>query len=403
MLTPIRSQILAALLALLIAGSCQAQVMLGLPAAPTPTTYPGASVTPIPALPTAVGMPAPLAVLPAPLPEPRPAGPVCQKPWHFDPLELYTSVYPAGAHGESCVGGPPACAPYEDRNGPLLIGDPLLDSPPATPGWVVGVELAGVVPHVENKLFSPVTLMSLGKGPAPAAGSTTTVQLPAADLGARVMPRIEAAYRFGQGSGELLLSYNFVVGDGTQYYFAPVFAPTGANLRSRLDMEVLDIDYGNYEPSLGPNWDMFWRVGLRGMIFYTDSQATNGISFQQETDRYWGIGPHAVLDLRRWIGDSGFAMFGRAEVAMPWGRVAQRYIEIDPTVAGETRFFENQQAVTLTVQLGLAWSPQRCSRIRFTAGYIVERLIDVGAIFTGVAPRETLTIEGGFFRGEWNY
>jgi hypothetical protein len=369
MFPTIRGQGVAVLLTLLTAGTCQAQLALGPPIEPAPASCDAAAAPPRPA-------------------------PVCQPLWHLDPVALYASAYASGGHAHGCSDGPPPCAPYEDRNGPLLVGDPLADNLPGTPGWVLGVELAGIVPHVENKLFSGVTLTN---------GVTGTVALPAADIGARVMPRIELGYRFGQASGELLLSYHFVVGDGMQFYFAPLFAPTGAQLRSRLDVQVLDVDYGSYERSLGPQWDMKWRVGLRGIIYYADSQAASAFDFQQETNRYWGIGPHAVLDLRYWCGDTGLAMFGRAEVAMVWGRLAQRYIEIAPPAAGEARFFENQQAVALGFQGGATWSPQRSEHFRLTAGYIWEHYIDIGALFTGISPRETLTINGGFLRAEWNY
>ena len=97
------------------------------------------------------------------------------------------------------------------------------------------------------------------------------------------------------------MSYHFVVADGTQggVLGGPFLPAAPASVRSRLDMEVLDVDYANYEPSLGPNWDMKWRVGVRGTIQYNDSQATNGISFQQDTNRYWGIGVIRSLPMPR--------------------------------------------------------------------------------------------------------
>src|SRR6516225_1819355 len=53
--------------------------------------------------------------------------------------------------------GPPACAPYEDCNGPLLRCDPLLDRPDAPPpGWFSAFEADIVAPHVKNRLTNPV-------------------------------------------------------------------------------------------------------------------------------------------------------------------------------------------------------------------------------------------------------
>src|SRR4051794_27620248 len=69
---------------------------------------------------------------------PPPPAPVAAAPWRLDPA------------GPGC--GPPACAPYEDRNGPLLVGDPLLDGP-ACPGWLAAVDVGVVVPHVRSNVF----------------------------------------------------------------------------------------------------------------------------------------------------------------------------------------------------------------------------------------------------------
>ena len=89
--------------------------------------------------------------------------------WRTNPL----GSTPAILTGPGCASGPAACAAYEDRNGPLLIGNPLLDYAPAAPGWLAGIDLGLVVPHIANKLTSPVRL---------ANGVTDLVHLPTADL-----------------------------------------------------------------------------------------------------------------------------------------------------------------------------------------------------------------------------
>src|SRR4051812_8351348 len=67
--------------------------------------------------------------------------------WKLDPLGQGMSL-------------PTSCPGYQDRNGPLLMGDPLLDSGPGSPGWVAGVDLGVVVPHIKNGLFNNVTRAS---------------------------------------------------------------------------------------------------------------------------------------------------------------------------------------------------------------------------------------------------
>jgi hypothetical protein len=361
----IRGRAAAVLLLLAIAGRCQAQAQFG---------------TPTPTEPTAPATPVSAQLLP-----PR----SCPQEWHIDPIALYASVYPTG-HGAGCADGPLPCIPYEDRNGPLLIGDPLLDNGPAIPGWLGALELAVVVPRRQDVISQPVTLTS---------GATVSVGPPNAPLGPRVMPTVSFGYRWGQATGDMTVSYHFVVADGSEF-----LAP-GASLRSRLDLQVLDIDYGNYEPSLGPQWDMKWRIGVRGVINYSDNQAIGVFGGQQTTNRYWGIGPHAALDLRRWLGDSGLALFGRLDTSLPIGRLAERYIDIAPGAAGETRLFQNNQVLSLSAQAGVAWSPRRCDNFRIAAGYTWEHWWDTGSIInvTPPFPHQQLNIQGGFVRLEWNY
>jgi hypothetical protein len=319
--------------------------------------------------------------------------------WRTGPVGPAATVIP----GPACASGPAACAPYEDWNGPLLIGNRLLDNGPAIPGWVGGFDLGVVVPHISNRLNNPVTLTN---------GVTNIVHLPSAELGVQAMPRLELGYRLGQAAGEFIVSFRELNAQGSQTLTAvdvPAFGPGGAALRSRLDQQVLDLDYGSYEPSFGPMWDLKWRAGLRFANVYTDSQAFNAGLFQQTTNRFWGVGPHAMVDARRWIGGSGFALFGRFEGSVPIGRLEQKYAETataaDGTLAsGLSHLQQNMPLLSATFQAGITWSPSRGDSFHVTAGYIIEHWWDVGAI--GALPgssRADLGIQGGFLRAEWNY
>ena len=150
---------------------------------------------------------------------------------------------------------PTSCAPYQDENGPLLIGHPLLDGgATGMPGWVAGAEVGVVVPHVMNRLFDTVTRTS---------GASSTVQLPSAQIAAEVMPRFDLGYRFGQSTGELLLSYRFLTGSATDFAsgnVVPAFGPSGANVTSRLNLNTWDLDYGSWEPLTVLGVNMKWRV-----------------------------------------------------------------------------------------------------------------------------------------------
>src|SRR5205823_2227184 len=134
--------------------------------------------------------------------------------------------------------GYPTYTPYRDSNGPLLHGDPLLDRPFTQPsGWFAGLELNLVGPHIKNRLAAPVTV----EGFLP-----DLVHLPTAELDWAGSPRFEVGYRFGQGCGELLVSYRFLATDG-RATLADFDFFGGGFLKSRLDLHVIDLDYASEE------------------------------------------------------------------------------------------------------------------------------------------------------------
>ena len=69
----------------------------------------------------------------------------------------------AGAAPCSHMDGPPACAPYEDRNGRLLVGSDLLDRPGAV-GWLAAIEVGAVVPHIRNNVDCTTCHGDVAKG-----------------------------------------------------------------------------------------------------------------------------------------------------------------------------------------------------------------------------------------------
>jgi hypothetical protein len=297
--------------------------------------------------------------------------------------------------------GPPAWAmpapeqiPYQDRNGPLLKGNPLLDGPcGAPPGWFAAVEVDPTWVHVLNQLAEPV---SVGNG-------TDVVRLPTATLGATVAPRFDVGYRFAQGSGALLASYRFVETTGSADLSALGPAGGPGSLRSRFDLNVLDLDYASREfPfAMGPGWDMKWLAGARLASLYTDSQAAGAGVAQRVTDRFAGVGPHASAELWRFLGDSGLALFGRVDFELLLGHVHQSFTETVGDSSGVTDQGQVQVAPVLAVQGGLGWAPPGNQHLRFALGYTFEDWWDVG--FTADASRASATVQGVFLRGEWRY
>lgn len=283
------------------------------------------------------------------------------------------------------VGGPapPACAPFEDCNGPLLFGRTELDGPQgaANLGWLAGLELDAVIPHIRNRLSAPVAV---------GGGTNDQLHIPGPDLGWTVSPRIELGYRWGQGAGEVIGAYRLLDDGGSQ-------TVAGGNvLHTRLSLHVFDLDYANHEYSLGPLWDMKWRVGLRAANMTIGYRADGPAGAKNVSNFFWGVGPHVGLDLRRRLGSSGLALFGRLEGSAPAGSVHQTFEESQAIAPTQLR--KTAVGLSMDVQAGLSWTVT--DRLGVSAGYTFTRWWEVG--FTPDT-RADLWYQGCFLRGEWKY
>ncbi len=81
-----------------------------------------------------------------------------------------------------------------------------------------------------------------------------------------------------------------------------------AVLKSRLDLNIVDLDYISRELSLWPKWDMTWRFGGRTGWIYFDSRADepfaaaaagSGVFEQRTSDSFVGFGPHGGVVVDR--------------------------------------------------------------------------------------------------------
>jgi hypothetical protein len=307
------------------------------------------------------------------------------------------------AHSPACPPcndcGPPACAPYEDCNGPLLIGDPLLDhrncAPP--PGWFTSAEVDVVAPHVKNRLVAPVNL---------AGAQIDNIHLPTATLHWAGEPQFDLGYRFAEGFGEFLLTYRWLASSGSATISNFDLLGDGY-LKSRLDVNVLDLDYASREFSLGPCWDMKWKVGVRlGNVFF-DSHVGGNLIDWRTSNHFVGVGPNAGLELARVIPGTTVAVFGRLEAAGLWGHISQSFgesvvLEGTPILGGATHNSGTQAVLMGRLEAGVSWVPgfSEDRHFRFQTGYVIEQWWDVGQLQDS---RAELTTQGVFLRFEWNY
>jgi hypothetical protein len=293
---------------------------------------------------------------------------------------------------------PPPFNPYQDYNGPLLRGDPLLDRPGAPPpGWFLGFDFDLLGPHVKNRLQAPVTITGF---------LPDTVHVPNAELDWTLSPRFELGYRFPEGCGEILLSYRFLVTDGSETLAGLDLDGGDVLLRSRLNLNVVDLDYGSREYSLLPHWDMKWRAGVRFATVFFDSGIFGQFLEQKTSNNFYGAGPHIGLDLWRSFAVPGLALFARVDGAAVIGQLHQSFEEIfvnqdGSLIGGATLVHHTQASPVLTAQFGLGWTPLwRGPWSRYAIGYEFERWWYLGQAGDS---RAELTTQGIFIRAEYKF
>lgn len=338
------------------------------------------------------------------------AGRCCAEDLPPQPVPVLTDATSApvvltGPPAPGAVGGvaPPACAPYEDRNGPLLRGDPLLDRPDSPPpGWFVALDLGIVASHVNNGLVGTVTFT---KGTSDLTGYTDTVQLPSAGLDWTAAPHLELGYRFPEGFGEFVFGYQSLATSGHGMLANFDLDGSAGLLSSRVDTNVIDLDYASREYSLGASWDMKWRAGLRLASVFFDTQAVGQYIEQRSSNDYFGAGPHVGLDLWHQFPGLQLGLFSRLEGSALLGNIRQEFDEnvaFDESFASGTTVVRGEQAVpALDVQVGVAWTPSWGERwVRFAVGYEFQQWWYLGQVGGSHAD---LQAQGVFLRGEWGF
>jgi hypothetical protein len=162
---------------------------------------------------------------------------------------------------------------------------------------------------------------------------------------------------------------------------------------------------------------MKWRFGLRWTDAYFDSRAvqpfaeaaTTGSVFETRTsNNFWGVGPHAGLELSRRFAGSGLAVVGWIDGATLLGRIRQNFFEASTTVGpdgpltGNTRESVSQSVPMITTFLGLGWQPPRYPNVRISVGYEYEYWWNVGRD-SSTTSRGELSDQGVLVRAEFNF
>jgi hypothetical protein len=301
---------------------------------------------------------------------------------------------------------PYSCVPLP---GPYFEWDPRLDPPCLPqPGWLTDLDIVAVGPHFKNRLRDIVQVDAL---------PPDTLHVPAADLDWTVMPRAELGYRLASGFGEFVVGYRFFSTDGS----ALLPGPDGlAAVRSRLDLNVVDMDYASREffTDQWPYVHMKWRFGLRWADAFYDSRsleqfaaaaAGTGIFERRTSNNFWGLGPHLGLELARQFCGSGLAVVGWAEGATLLGRIRQNFFEegtvpgaAGPLLSGNTRLSVSQDVPMLSAFIGLSWQPPAYPCFRAYAGYTYEYWWNVARNSSSLS-RGELSDQGVLLRAGFNF
>ncbi len=282
---------------------------------------------------------------------------------------------------------------------PLPPGSTILPAhdyhpPQDSGGLFANVELDVLGVHLKNRLNGTVYFPD---------GTASTLQLPGAEMDWTLSPRFELGYHLADNLGSLMFSYRFLSTDGS--LVIPDFDPTGDGaLRTRLDLQVVDLDYVSPHHQCCPDLDFHWLLGVRLATVFFDNEVIGGTAEARSSNHFFGAGPHAGLDLWYHLG-SGFGLFSKLDTSYTIGNVHQSFgismVQNDGSLfggAGEAR--GTKSIPTLTAQIGVGWSPIGGDRLRFTAGYLYEHwwmLGDIGG------SRAELADQGLFFRGEVNF
>lgn len=290
---------------------------------------------------------------------------------------------------------PPLPPPLPSASAAAVDGGLFASPLGETPGFFAAAEVGLVFPHVRNRLVSDVFHPTLGP---------RSVRVPAVELDTTVAPRVELGYRLPEGLGAFLLSYRFFASDGS-LRFPSDDSPEGGRITSRLDVNILDLDYASQEHSPAPAWDMKWTVGVRLANLFLDSRAEARLLSQRVSNRFLGAGPHVGLDLWRNLPIPGLSLQFRGEGALAVGNARQGFEEVftlaDGSRLGAASTVDRTNAVpSLHFQVGLAWTPPGWMGTRLSAGYLYEHWWFVG---NAGASRADVRNQGLFLRAEYEF
>jgi hypothetical protein len=259
-------------------------------------------------------------------------------------------------------------------------------------------------PNLKNQLTTPSTFTG------PAGNAITLPQAPLDWVG---VPLLSVGYRLGQGAGEFRFSYRLLASAGNEQLLG-LDPPVPAQLRSRLDVQTIDLDYITQEYiSEGADISRFFfrdlraGVGMRVASAFFDSHAVGTtITDTHVSSSMGGVGPRAFLELHQDLGGTDFQFYTRVAASGVLGPIRQQFTQtVQGTTGPENGYFDthnqNNGIGILQAEAGFSWEPERLARrLRVTAAYSWERWWNFGRTNDSNAE---LTLQGLLLRAEYKY
>jgi hypothetical protein len=296
---------------------------------------------------------------------------------------------------------PPTGSPlFPPQTAPLLPagdGSPFPRSSAPCNDLFFAFELNIVKPVIVNHISGPAMFPD---------GTVTTVPVPQASLDWTASPVFEVGKFLPDNLGFVAVNYRFLATTGTGTATTP--DGTLGDLRSRLDYNVADFDYGTLPEAIATNTYWSGRFGFRLAQTYFDSLLQNGSRTTEATNWFLGGGAHARFDLEhRFEFLRGLSIFGHIDGAVIIGQVRQHYTEAltepDGTVLTATGMAHHVETFPmLGLQAGLGYTPSIFQTLHLEAGYAYEEWFRVGHL-DSTSSTARLTTNGAFFRVQFDY
>jgi hypothetical protein len=323
-----------------------------------------------------------------------------QAPAPIPPASPAADAHPA-------VPGPPPGPPPPLQN-PYAPDDPgpdgwttIYNGPSRPRGLFFDADIGILHPVLSNRLVPNQPLPSGDR-----------VMVPSVPLEWVAAPWLEAGYRLRDSYGLFAVSYRFFSSQGSgDVVNNDLLSP----VRTRLELNQIDVDYGTSPYSFAPRWTFNWRTGVRLAQVFFDSRMNNDLLHQQASNSFKSAGFHGRLEVNRYLDPvPGLSLYARSDLGVVIGRINQQFREVTvgpdgAPLADQANQNGIQTVPTFLMQAGLGYCPPRLPRWRFTGGYQFEHWWFVGQLGTEsngnnvTQTRGEFGTQGLFLRAQYDF